>query len=115
MIHSVTPLSSFKFQTKPVGLNDLQLRSRKVVTLENQKKTMVIIDENGGEETPDHSEKNDTIQPIPVHSEPLSYSSNGPPYPDRLLVEKKDHILESSLASELRNLFIRVPLLKDIK
>jgi len=99
----------------PVGVNDLQLRSGKVVTSENQKQPMVIIDEKGEEETPDHSEKDDTIQAIPVHFEPLSSSSNRPPYPKRLVVEKKDPIPKSSLASKLRNLFIRVPLLQSIK
>ena len=76
---------------------------------------MVIIDEKGEEETHDHSKKDDTIQPIPVHFEPLSSSSNQPPYLERLVVERKGPIPESNLAFELRNLFIRVPLLQDIK
>lgn len=45
MIHSMASLSSSIFQTMLVGVNDLQLRSRKVVTSENQKQHMVIIDE----------------------------------------------------------------------
>lgn len=76
---------------------------------------MVIINEKGEEENPDHSKKHDTVQPILVPSEPFPSSSNWPPYPERLVVEKKDPIPESSLASELRNLFIRVPLLQAIK
>lgn len=76
---------------------------------------MLIINEKGEEETLDHSEKYDTIHPIPVPFEPFPSSSNRPPYPERLVVEKKDPILESSLASELMNIFIRVPLLHAIK
>ena len=115
MIHSMNPLSSFRYQNMPVGVSDLQLRSGEVVTSENQKKPMVIIDEKGEEETPKHSKKDDTIQPTPIHFEPLSSSSNQPPYLGRLVVEKKDPIPKSSLASKLRNLFIRVPLLQSIK
>jgi len=75
---------------------------------------MVIIDEKGEEETSKHSGKDDTIQPIPVHSKPSPSSSNRPPYPERLVVEKKGPIPESNMASELRNLFIKVPLLQSI-
>ena len=35
MIHSMNLLSSSRYQTMPVGVNDLQLRSEKVVTSEN--------------------------------------------------------------------------------
>ena len=99
----------------PVGFNNLQWRLGKVITSENQKQSMVIIDERREEETPNHSKKYDTIQPIHVHSEPLSSSSNPSPYPERLVVEKKDPIPDSSLTSELRNIFIIVPLLQDIR
>jgi len=71
---------------------------------------MVIINENGEEVTPNHSEEHDTIQPILVPSKPLPSSSNWPPCLERLVVKKKDPIPESSLDSELRNLFIRVPI-----
>lgn len=47
-----------------------------MVTLENQKQPMVIIDERGEEENLDHSEKYDTIQPILVDCEPMSSSPN---------------------------------------
>jgi len=76
---------------------------------------MVIIDEKGEEETLDHSGKDDTIQPIYVHSKPSSSSSNRPPYPERLVVEKKGPIPKSILASKLRNLFIKVPLVQAMK
>jgi len=111
----MNPLSSSKYQSMPVGVNDLQLRSGKIVNLENQKQPMVIIDEKGEEVTLDHSKKYDTIQPILIPSEPFPSSSNQPPYPKRLVVEKKDPIPETSMISELRNLFIKVPLLQAIK
>lgn len=76
---------------------------------------MVIIDEKGEEETPSHSEKYLTIQPILVPSEPLPSSSNWPPYLERLFVETNDPIPESSLASKFRNLSIKVHLLQAIK
>ena len=76
---------------------------------------MVIIDEKGEEETPNHSKTYDTIQSFPAHFEPLSSSPNEPPYPNRVIVEKKDPIPKFNLASELRNLFIRVPLLQASK
>ena len=76
---------------------------------------MVIINEKGEEETPNHSEKYDNIQPIPIHFEPFSSSSNQPSNPERLVVERKGPIPESRLNSELRNLLIRVPLLQPIK
>jgi len=76
---------------------------------------MVIINEKVEVETLDHSKKYDTIHPIPIHAEPFPSSSNQPPYPKRFVVEKKDPIPESSLAYKLRNLFIKVPLLQDIK
>ena len=98
-----------------VGVNDLQLRSGKIVTSENQKQPMVIINEKGEEKTTDHSEKDDTIQPIPIRSEPFPSSSNRPPYPEGLVVKKNDPIPKYSLASKLINLFIKVPLLQDIK
>jgi len=44
-IHSMTPLSSSRFHTQPIGVIDLQLRSGKVLTSENQKQPMVIINE----------------------------------------------------------------------
>lgn len=43
MIHSVNPLSSSRYHSMPVGVNNLQLRSRKIVTSENQKKPMVSM------------------------------------------------------------------------
>lgn len=45
MIRSMNPLSSSKYQSIPVGVNDLQLRSRKTVTSEDQKQPMVIMNE----------------------------------------------------------------------
>lgn len=114
-IHSMTPLSSSRFQIKLDGVNDLQLISGKLLTSENQKQPMMIINEKGEEETPDHSGKHDTIQPIPVHFEPLSSSSNWSPYTERLVVENKGPIPKSSLASKLRNLYINIPLLQAIK
>lgn len=99
----------------PVGVNDLQLRSGRVVKPKKQKQPRVIIEEKSEEETPDHSKRYVTIRPIPTHSETLQSSSNWPPYLERLVVEKNDPTPESSLASELRNICIKVPFLQAIK
>ena len=76
---------------------------------------MVIIEEKGEEETPNHSTEVVTKQPIPLPSESLPSSSNQPPFPERLVVERSEPISKTSLVSELRNLFIKVPFLWAIK
>jgi len=76
---------------------------------------MLIIEEKGKEEIHSHSGKNVSIQPILIPLDPLPSSSNWPPYPERLVMEKNDPNPESILPSELRNIFIKVPLLQAIK
>ena len=76
---------------------------------------MVTVEEKGEEETPNHSTKVVTKQSIPLPSESLPSSSKQPPFPERLVVERSEPISETSLASELQNLFIKIPLLQAIK
>ena len=74
---------------------------------------MVIIEEKGEEKTLNHSLKAITKQPLPSKCFPSS--SNQPPFPKRLVMERSEPISETSLASELRNIFIKITLLQAIK
>lgn len=80
---------------------------------ENQKQPMVIVEEKGEEETLNHSSKVVPKQPLP--SESLASSSNQPPFPERLVTRRREPISETSLASEIQNIFIKKPLLQAIK
>ena len=57
MIYVTNPPLPFEYQSIPVGVHDIQLRSRRTITLENQKKPIVIVEEKGEEETLNHSPK----------------------------------------------------------
>ena len=74
---------------------------------------MVIVEEKGEEETLNHSPKIVTKQPLPFESFPSS--SNQPPFPERLVMERRESVSETNLASELQNIFIKIPLLQAIK
>jgi len=52
------------------------------------------------EETPSLSKNYAIIHHVPTHSESLPSSSNQPPFPERLVVEKVDPTPEYNLASE---------------
>eukprot|EP00253_Pinus_taeda_P028431 PITA_28431 len=77
------------------------------------KQPRVIIEGKEEEETLNHYAKDITNQPLP--SESLPSSSNQPPFPDRRVMERSKPISETILASKLRNLFIKIPLLHAIK
>ena len=113
MIYVTNPPLSFEYQSIPIGVHDIQLRLGRTVTPENQKKLMVIIEDKGEEETLNHSLKVVTKHPLP--SESLPSSSNQPPFPKRLVMERSEPISETSLAFELQNIFIKIPLLQAIK
>lgn len=83
------------------------------MTSENQKQLTMIVEEKREEETLNHSSKAVTKHPLPSESFPSS--SNQPPFPERLLMERSEPIYETSLASELQNIFIKIPLLQAIK
>ena len=74
---------------------------------------MVIVEEKGEEETLNHFLKFVAKQPLPSKS--LPSSSNHPHFPERLVMEISEPISETILASELLNLFIKIPLLQAIK
>ena len=74
MIYVTSPHLPFEYQSIPVGVHDIQLRSERTVTSENQKQPTVIIEEKGEEETLNHSPKVVTKHPLP--SESLPSSSN---------------------------------------
>eukprot|EP00253_Pinus_taeda_P016149 PITA_16149 len=90
-----------------------QLRSGRTVTSKNQNRPTIIFEEKGEEETPNHSLKAINKQPSPSGSMPPS--SNQPPFPERLVMERREPIFETSLALELQNMFIKIPLLQAIK
>lgn len=68
----------------------------------------MIIEEKNEEETPNNSKEHVTIHPIPTSLE-LPSPLKQPPYRERLFMEKNDPTRESSLASKLRNICIKVP------
>ena len=74
---------------------------------------MVIIEEKGEEETLNHSLKAITKQPLPSESFPSS--SNQPLFPERLVMERSEPISETSLESELWNIFIKIHFLEAIQ
>ena len=73
-----TPLP-FEYQSIPVGVHDIQLRSGRTVTSENQNQPAVIVEEKEEEETPYHSLKAVNKKPLPSGS--LPPSSTQPPFP----------------------------------
>jgi len=75
----------------------------------------VIIEEKIEEETHNLSNNYVIVQLVPTHWEPLTSSSNQPPFLERLVMEKYDTTPDYNLASKLRNLWIKVPLLQAIK
>ena len=85
------------YQSIPVRVHDIQLRSKRTVTPENQKQPMVIVEEKGEEETLNHSPIAVTKHPLPSRS--LPSSSNQPPFLERLVIERSDANSETSLAS----------------
>eukprot|EP00253_Pinus_taeda_P028253 PITA_28253 len=109
----VTKPPLFEYQSILVGVHDIQLRQGRTVTPENQKQPKVIVEEKEEEETLNHSLK--AVIKYPLPSESLSSSSNQPPFPERLVMERSEPISKTSLASELQNLFIKIPLLHAIK
>ena len=60
MIHVTNPPLPFKYQSIPVGVHDIQLRSGRTIMPEKQKQPMVIVEEKGEEETLNHSPKSIT-------------------------------------------------------
>ena len=113
MIYVTNPPLPFEYQSIPVGVHDIQLRSGRTVTSKNQKQPIVIIEEKGEEETLNHSPKVVTKQPLP--SESFPFSSNQSPFLERLVMERSEPISETSLESKLQNIFIKIPLLQAIK
>ena len=88
----------------------------------NQSDPTVIIQE----ENDNHSEEENTqttpteeeaSPPIPItsHYVQLPQQINLPPYPERLLVKKPNPPLHIDIEDELRNVFIKIPLLQAIK
>ena len=86
MIYVTNP--PLPYQSIPVGVHDIQLRSGRTVTSENEKQPIVIVEEKGEEETLNHSSKDVTKQPLPYESFPSS--SNQPPFPERLVMERSE-------------------------
>jgi len=56
MIYVTNP-PLFEYQSIPVGVHGIQLRSGRTVTSENQKQPRVIVEEKEEEETLNHSSK----------------------------------------------------------
>ena len=72
MIYVTNPPLSFEYGSILVGVHDIQLRSGRIVIVENQNRPTVIVEEKGKEETPNHSLKAVTKKRLPSGSFPPS-------------------------------------------
>jgi hypothetical protein len=103
----------------PVPLQEIQLRSKKV--LDRQRPSVVIKEEE--EETTQQPMEDtrweDVI--IPKNQEPKlpqnepSQITKVPPYPNQLVIEKPTTRWEFDILNELKNICVKIPLLQAIK
>jgi hypothetical protein len=98
----------------PLDLNDINLRSRKVL----HKDALIIIEEPIEEESPNKIINNDSSNVIKKTSSSVinqAQQSSTPPFPERLALEKKIKQYGYDLLDDLKNVCIKIPLLQAIK
>ena len=105
-----------------VPVHEIQLRSGRVVN--DKPKSLFIINEANDEEKYSNEPMNDAILEdvnIPnviVHTHPLEEIIQEqiiPPFPEIIIIEKLVVHPEYNILNELKNIFIKIPLLQSIK
>ena len=91
----------------------MHLRSGRIVQAENEP---TIIEEEENSEPEEALEKKFNTNPV-VTMNKYSSSKNErtPPYPERLAISKTEQQLEFDLIRELKNLYVKIPLLQAIQ
>lgn len=94
-----------------VQCNDMHLRSGRIVQTENEP---TIIEEEENNELEEASKK--TVNPNPIVTiNKDSENEKTPPYPEHLAIAKTEPQPEFDLIGELKNLYVKIPLLKAIR
>jgi hypothetical protein len=119
-LHNVEMQAFPTYVITPVPLQEIQLRSKKVI---DRQRPSIVIHEEEEEETikqsMDDTRWEDVI--IPKNQEPKlpqnepSQIMKVPPYPDQLVIEKPTTRLEFDILNELKNICVKIPLLQSIK
>jgi hypothetical protein len=100
----------------PTSLNEIQLRSGKVLNKPNSK--VVIQEEEQLNNQPDEEKDTPVQEEIPPHTpqpSEIPQKTNPPPYLERLLVKKPEVPVGHDLEAELSNICVNIPLLQAIK
>jgi hypothetical protein len=109
------------YVASPVPLQEIKIRLGKV--LDRQRPSVVIREEEEEEETP-KKPMDDTRWEyviIPKDQEPKflqndpSQIMKAPPYPARLVMKKPTTQPEFDILNELKNIYVKIPLLQAIK
>ena len=129
---SIDDLVTFQtYLITPIGLNEVHLRSEKVIKPEY---TPIITEEECESPRKDIVDSETTITPVaasagkPVVSTTYNPSRDGalviadstfraqdPPYPQRLIETRSASQTESEFLKELKKLYVRIPLLQSLK
>lgn len=91
----------------------MHLRSRRIVQTENEP---TIIEEEENNELEEAPKK--TVNPNPamtINKESSSENEKTPPYPEHLAIAKTEPQPEFYLNGELKNLYVKIPLLQVIR
>ena len=103
-------------------MHEIQLRFGRVVN--DKPKSSVVICEKDEEEEDPNEVMNDIIlkdvdiSKIPVHTHPQqepTQDRKNPPFPERLVIEKPVIHPEYDILNELKNIHVKIPLLRAIK
>ena len=100
----------------PTSLNEIQLRSGKVLNKPNS--IVVIQEEEKIDDQPNEEEYIHVQEEIPPHTpqpSEIPQEANPPPYPERILVKKPKVPLGHKLEAKLRSVCVNITLLQDIK